>query len=233
MGYRPGRGRYNLIAGLLSAGYENIGGTGLSAVFNQTGGTNVTTGVNGSYNLSAGLLNVHAMQASLNFTGGTLQFSGPLPFGYSVNIATSRINGAATIDMNGTHVVLDRSRHHVGLDRPETSTRPAWTCSRSAMPAMGRTDGPSIRTRPSASTMSRRLQGDYPLIMLASPASLGTPTLSDFVLPTAPAGVTYSLVNNGSSIDLIVAVPEPGTLALLGAGLFGLLGYAWRRRKAS
>jgi hypothetical protein len=28
----------------------------------------------------------------------------------------------------------------------------------------------------------------------------------------------------------MVGVPEPGTLALLAAGLFGLLAYAWRRR---
>jgi hypothetical protein len=29
----------------------------------------------------------------------------------------------------------------------------------------------------------------------------------------------------------VVGVPEPGTLALLATGLFGLLAYAWRRRK--
>ncbi len=29
----------------------------------------------------------------------------------------------------------------------------------------------------------------------------------------------------------IVGVPEPGTLVLLGSGLFGLLAYAWRRRR--
>ena len=28
-----------------------------------------------------------------------------------------------------------------------------------------------------------------------------------------------------------VIVPEPSTLALLGCGLFGLLAYAWRKRK--
>ena len=55
--------------------------------------------------------------------------------------------------------------------------------------------------------------GDYPLIN----GLIGTPLLSDFVLPTAPAGLSYGLVNNGTSIDLVVsAVPEPGTMALLG-----------------
>ena len=63
--------------------------------------------------------------------------------------------------------------------------------------------------------------------------SIGTPDLTSFTLPTAPAGVVYGLVNNGTAIDLVVsAVPEPGTLALLGAGLMSLLGFAWRRRKA-
>jgi hypothetical protein len=33
------------------------------------------------------------------------------------------------------------------------------------------------------------------------------------------------------SIDIATAVPEPGTLALLAGGLFGLIAYAWRKRK--
>jgi len=37
-------------------------------------------------------------------------------------------------------------------------------------------------------------------------------------------------VGSGSGIGL-VGVPEPGTLALLVAGLVGLLAYAWRKRK--
>jgi hypothetical protein len=32
-------------------------------------------------------------------------------------------------------------------------------------------------------------------------------------------------------LDSATVVPEPGTLALLAAGLMGLLAYAWRKRK--
>ena len=39
-------------------------------------------------------------------------------------------------------------------------------------------------------------------------------------------GVTYS-----AGIKGIKAVPEPGTLALIAAGLAGLLAYAWRKRR--
>lgn len=58
----------------------------------------------------------------------------------------------------------------------------------------------------------------------------------DFVIsPIGPAG---EVVNSGT-VDVcdstrfdatITAVPEPGTFALLGSALFGLLVYAWRRR---
>jgi hypothetical protein len=47
-------------------------------------------------------------------------------------------------------------------------------------------------------------------------------------IPGATAGSTMGIDN----VHFIVApVPEPSTLVLLSAGLFGLLAYAWRKRK--
>ena len=71
--------------------------------------------------------------------------------------------------------------------------------------------------------------GDYPLFN----GNISGFNAANFSLPTAPAGDTYSLQVVSGGVDLVVAaVPEPGTLALLGAGLMSLLGVAWRRRKA-
>ena len=75
--------------------------------------------------------------------------------------------------------------------------------------------------------------GDYRLIG----GNFGTPVLSDFVLPTAPAGQRYSLSTTVDSgyIVLVVAgaVPEPSTFALLGVTIVGLLGHLWRRKRTA
>jgi autotransporter-associated beta strand protein len=55
-----------------------------------------------------------------------------------------------------------------------------------------------------------------------SVAALGT--------PTGPAGFVYSLVDTGSVINLVVAIPEPGTVSLFVIGL-SMLPIAWRRRR--
>lgn len=74
------------------------------------------------------------------------------------------------------------------------------------------------------------------------PATMGSTTLSltmgdtlDFVTcplgiaPTKQGDLTYAA--DMTRVDAtITAVPEPGTFALLGSALFGLLVYAWRRR---
>jgi hypothetical protein len=55
-------------------------------------------------------------------------------------------------------------------------------------------------------------------------------TLPDFVVGSAeirsPTGTA------GAVAVLTPAIPEPGSLLLLGIGILGLLGYAWYRRQA-
>jgi hypothetical protein len=59
------------------------------------------------------------------------------------------------------------------------------------------------------------------------------PDLTGVTLFTGVGG--YALPHGGSAMASIPTtvnvVPEPTTLALLGCGLFGLLAYAWRKRK--
>jgi len=70
---------------------------------------------------------------------------------------------------------------------------------------------------------------------------MGSPTLPSYTLLTYGGTFTGSPtltnvpfgyeVQIGSGAASLVRVPEPSTLALLAGGLFGLLAYAWRKRK--
>ena len=75
------------------------------------------------------------------------------------------------------------------------------------------------------------MPGDYRLIGYGSL----TGDLSDFNLPGTPPHFTYSLSTtvDPGYIDLVVAVPEPSTFALLGVAAIGLMGWAWRRTRTA
>jgi hypothetical protein len=62
----------------------------------------------------------------------------------------------------------------------------------------------------------------------------GCPTLAGATIFNGTAGYAEPLGGNavaGKATQVVVAIPEPSTLALLGCSLFGLLAYAWRKRK--
>jgi len=70
------------------------------------------------------------------------------------------------------------------------------------------------------------------LLQIAVPTSSGI-TPSKFTVTDADEAYTYAVAAVGPSAILmpITFVPEPSTLVLLAAGLFGLAAYAWRKRK--
>ena len=58
-----------------------------------------------------------------------------------------------------------------------------------------------------------------------------TGSFSQISLPALSNGLNWNTSNLDTN-GTISVTPEPSTLALLGAGVIGLAGYAWRRRAA-
>ena len=61
----------------------------------------------------------------------------------------------------------------------------------------------------------------------------GTATLSNYTATSGSYTLSVDSANSGASFDFYSSVPEPGTLALFGAGLLGFAVFVGRRRRAT
>ena len=90
-----------------------------------------------------------------------------------------------------------------------------------------------------SSTFASGLSGPYGLAFNASGNLYEADALSGNIYEFTPKGVRSTFASgfptglSGPHSLTIGPVPEPSTLALLGAAVLGLLGWAWRRRKAT
>jgi hypothetical protein len=101
---------------------------------------------------------------------------------------------------------------------------PAWSWYGSTISVSGATSPPSW-TDAKTGVTAYLLGSNYQEFAGLSPTGSGTIAIS-FTWPG-----DYGYLNAISLVDHATQTPEPSTLALLGAGLAGLLCYAWRKRR--
>lgn len=100
------------------------------------------------------------------------------------------------------------------------SSEPAWL---RPSPEATSTPPPLLPRRPENRRISARLTRLHP--------GWTSITLGDSNTTNPSKIYTVALTTTNPETITISAVPEPGTIALLAGGLFGLLAYAWRKRK--
>ncbi len=87
-------------------------------------------------------------------------------------------------------------------------------------------------------TASFELEGYQSSVLVASSTATSTSGYEPLSV-SFPSGMNSVVLSGGADRPFVVdnlsfqAVPEPSTLALLAAGAIGLLGYGWRRRRAT
>ncbi len=206
-----------------------------------TSGSNTFAGTitgTGTFTKSGGATEILSGNNSLgpvSVLGGTLLFNGasttgPITVGNGATLGgTGSVSGVVTVQSGG-HLAPGASIESLGMaglslgagSVLDFELGPGGARDLLNISGLFTLDGGSLHL----TDMGGMEAGTYPLILYGSLSG----NVSALGTPTGPAGFNYSLLNSGSSIDLVVsAVPEPGCMALFAIGLSAL---QLRRRRS-
>ena len=228
-------GNYTPITvGTDASNIATVDANGQIVQLNAEGATSTLTGLGQLKVIDSaggGMVQLGSGGANNTYTGGTTVLSGTLQV-----LSNQALPATGILTIGGPGQVV---RAVFDLNGTQQTAEGLVTASSLVPPDLNfQTPGTDLLT---IGDQGMNLAGQTAITFGTNPTALGDYELmtgnitgfnaADFVLPTAPAGDTYSLQVVAGNVDLVVAaVPEPGTFALLGAGVLSLLGLAWRRK---
>ncbi|MFH1551206.1 MAG: PEP-CTERM sorting domain-containing protein [Planctomycetota bacterium] len=246
-------GKYNLSGGELSARHEYVGGYS-TGEFNQTGGINTVSmalrlgsesGSTGAYNLNAGDLLVEEEEVGRYGTGEFNQSGGTNTVNFILTLGFwAGSNG--TYNLSGTGELSVSFKEYIGYEGIGEFNQEGGTHTVSSYLYLGRESGSSgIYNLSGGSLEVEDLEINYGWmdidvseIDLFAVSGDNVNLLDGYIDgdkiidSTLGAGqylyAFYDSENHWTTLD-IGFIPEPGTIALIGAGLLGLAGLARKK----
>lgn len=162
-----------------------------------------------------------ALSAILNSTSGTASGSGVALVAFSVsgytlpigaNTELTSVSATGTSGLGGKAVIQ------------------SWATSPGALVLSGAFPAALNPVGPVSVTVANGVSGGSPTATKSISPALGTPFTLITVVAVDLDGGSNGISFNGTAQ---VAVPEPTSMALLGCGVVSMLGYGWKRRKAT
>ena len=244
--FAGGSGTYNFSGGSLSAPTEYVGYSG-TGVFTQSGGTNAVSslvlaqspGSSGTYNLNGGLLLLPTSgltkgsgTATFNFGGGTLGAgdSSSSPANTTVNEtpgAGDLCSSSLNMNMSGIGGAIDTTGGNIGLSGNLSGAGGLTKIGSGLLILSGSNTydgGTDVEAGTLYVTNSNVLPHGTSLTVSAEGTLIFDPLAGG-------ASMTDGRTFTTSPARAVAAVPEPGTLALLGVTGIIAVAAAWRRRR--
>jgi fibronectin-binding autotransporter adhesin len=201
---KVGTGTLTLTGGSSSyQGGTTLNAGGLVVDGSLTSAISVITGVLGGSGTISGAVTVGAATLAPGSSPATLTIAGALSLGSSGSLSFE-LNGADTTVGGGINDLI-QSVTDLTLD------------------------GTLNVTETTAGSFLSAHAGDTWTLITYS-GNLTDNGLDLGAMPALSDGKYFAVTATGGNVNLVV-VPEPGVLALLATGLFGLIAYAWRKRR--